>query len=157
MKLGWFCGALAVVMFVACTGPTINVTNPDNKTEKSDKDKIQGTWVVELMEVNGQKIPNDKAGDTKMVFSGDKVTLKGGPGKEKDAPFKLDSSKTPKTLEISPPAGETKAMKAIYKFEGEKLKLAMLMDDSDGFPTTFSREGREDDAHGVDPEARKVS
>jgi uncharacterized protein (TIGR03067 family) len=144
-KLGWLCGALAVAVFVACTGPTINVNDVSKGgAEKSDKDKIQGTWVLEGFEVAGKKMTGDdlknSIGEKKIVFSGDKTHTKGEQDKD-EATFTLDSNANPHSIDITDTKGEKKGKttKGIYAFDGaDKLKIAMSMDDKGDRPNSFT-------------------
>jgi RNA polymerase sigma-70 factor (ECF subfamily) len=111
---------------------------------KGDKEKIQGTWVIESAKMGGKDLPEEETKGMKMVFAGDKVTvtLK---GEDKEGTFKLDPSKKPKEIDVeikgAPNAGE-----GIYQLEGDKLTLC-IDDAGKQRPTEFKSE--EGTRHGL--------
>jgi uncharacterized protein (TIGR03067 family) len=88
--------------------------------DKSDKDKLQGTWLMVSGERAGKALPPEFAKDAKVVFAGDKLTLK-----NKDfmleGTFKLDPGKKPKEIDVD---FNGKPGKGIYQLEGDTLKIA---------------------------------
>jgi uncharacterized protein (TIGR03067 family) len=105
---------------------------------KTDLDKIQGTWVRATVERNGKAASADELKDTKLSVKGDKYTL--DDGKEKrTGTFKLDATKTPKTLDIIADSGPNKGktLKGIYKIEDGVFTYCVAGPDKDR-PTEFS-------------------
>ena len=94
--------------------------------DKADKDKLQGEWSLVKLEENGQNqdINEDNDHYVKLKIEGDKfmVTLKKG---DHDATYTLDSSKKPKTLDVTLKGGDEdgKTIKAFYELEGDTLKI----------------------------------
>jgi uncharacterized protein (TIGR03067 family) len=94
--------------------------------DKADKDKLQGEWSLVTREENGQseQITEDNDHYIKLKIEGDKflVTLKNG---DHDATFTLDSSKKPKTMDVTLKGGDQdgKTIKAFYELEGDTLKI----------------------------------
>jgi uncharacterized protein (TIGR03067 family) len=101
--------------------------NTDKKpnTGKSDKQRLQGTWIRVAGEVTGiKKDANDpKLVQWKLIFDGDRVTLPGGEG----VPYTLDTKKQPKEIDVQT-QGDSGPMRAIYQFEGAALKLSWKKD-----------------------------
>src|SRR5262249_17500084 len=98
---------------------------------QADKDKLEGTWVLEELRLGhiDAKDPKDvlKPGskgwlDLRLTFAGDRVTVQGwGEPKPVTEPYKLDPAKSPKELDI----GRGKSLKEyIYKLDGDKLIVA---------------------------------
>jgi RNA polymerase sigma factor (sigma-70 family) len=107
-----------------------------NKPTKSDKDKLQGTWIAVSVQFGGKPAPEAFVKSFKLVFTGDKVTVHpsdDGAEGGKEGDFTLDSKKTPKEINFD---GEGKTTKGIYTFEKEALKLAMAEIGQDR-PTEF--------------------
>jgi RNA polymerase sigma factor (sigma-70 family) len=101
--------------------------SPDDK--KTDKDKLQGTWVAVSAERKGAKIDRDDPGvqSTKMTFDGEKVTL--SPLKEEPCPYTLDPDKSPKEMDIDVGDGKKDVkLLTIYQFEGGRLKWHWVKD-----------------------------
>ena len=102
----------------------------DKKDDKSDKDKLKGSWVMSSVEVMGKTIPIPDGKAATLVFDGDKVVMK-DPEKKKDenGTFKIDDKKKPKEIDITGPKdNDPKVMettKFIYELDGETLKLGM--------------------------------
>jgi uncharacterized protein (TIGR03067 family) len=111
---------------------------------KGDREKIQGTWVVESIKMGGKDLPEEQTRGFKMVFDGDKVSITLD-GKVKEGTFKLDPSKKPKEIDVvikdAPKTGE-----GIYKLEGDKLTLC-IDDAGNQRPTEFASE--EGTRHGL--------
>jgi len=104
----------------------------DDKASKTDKEKIQGTWIVvsfktwdaEGKEVKGEQFDNlaqlIKEKKLKVVFSGEKITFSGG-GDEMDSfNYKLNSTTKPKTIDT---AADKETRKGIYVLDGKELRL----------------------------------
>jgi RNA polymerase sigma factor (sigma-70 family) len=102
---------------------------------KDDKEAIQGTWQLSGVERGGKEAPdndNDEAKkikSTKWVVTADKITF-AMPGQEdQNASYKLDPTKKPKEIDLTPldgPANEKgKTGRAIYSLDGDVLKICM--------------------------------
>jgi len=112
---------------------------------KTDLDKLQGTWVRASVERDGKPAAAEELKNSRLTLKGDKYTL--DDGKEKrTGTFKLDESKTPKTLDIISDAGPNKGktLKAIYKIEDDTFTYCVAPPDKDR-PTEFS--GKEGSGH----------
>jgi RNA polymerase sigma-70 factor (ECF subfamily) len=88
-------------------------------TRKSDRERLQGSWVQVSSEVDG--IPTD--GDPKrkqweLFFNGDTVTVPGN----HTVPYTLDPGKRPREMDVAVD-GKPSPMRLIYDFEGDRLKL----------------------------------
>jgi uncharacterized protein (TIGR03067 family) len=89
--------------------------------DKKDQEALQGTWSV-VKAIRGGK-PKDDIKDDKLVFQGNKAIVKTSGGREETATFTIDSSKTPKNIDIMPDGGGEKKVLGIYKVEGGNLEL----------------------------------
>lgn len=90
----------------------------DEKSTKSDKDALQGKWKITEAVVHGRALPLERAvnfvGDS-VEFKGDKVTVKD------EMTFTVDSSKSPKWLEMS--SADGKKFAGVYALDGDRLTL----------------------------------
>jgi uncharacterized protein (TIGR03067 family) len=88
---------------------------------RKDQDKIQGTWVVAEIVVNG-KNEKDLSG-MKYVFAGDKLSVI-----KSNYPniysFKLDEQSKPKTINLTGVGvGTNDLTGSIYRFQGDTLQI----------------------------------
>jgi RNA polymerase sigma factor (sigma-70 family) len=93
-----------------------------DKMPKTDEEQMQGIWLIESLEEDGNPSPDEKA-ITEVEVKDDKIIFKYGKlKKESAATFKLDASKKPKAVDLTAP-GETKPYPGIYEITGDTLKL----------------------------------
>jgi len=96
----------------------------DQKGEpaKTDRDKMQGTWVVISIEANGMKYSADE-------IKGEKLVIKAGKfeSSQQESSFMANPSKTPKEIIVTDLAGPNKGIpqKGIYSLEKDILKLCL--------------------------------
>jgi uncharacterized protein (TIGR03067 family) len=97
----------------------------ENDSAKKDLDRLQGVWQMVSMEIVGKSLPEEKIKALKLTFKGNKATHPGADGKTEEATVKLDPSKNPKALDMSPLTGPGKGqtLLAIYAIEGDTLKI----------------------------------
>jgi RNA polymerase sigma factor (sigma-70 family) len=91
---------------------------------KDDREAILGVWVLDYLEYNGKKNPEELAGlkDLKITYTKDKEThnfFKGDRGKEYT--YKLDPTKKPKAIDLE---GDV-SVEGVYALEGGRLKICM--------------------------------
>jgi RNA polymerase sigma factor (sigma-70 family) len=108
---------------------------------KTDKEKLQGTWIVDSAVADGKPAP-DYLKSLKLVFVGDKVTFhftEEGNALVKEGTYALDSKKDPKEIDFT---CDNRTQEAIYTFEKDRLKLA-LAELGQARPTKFTAGTRE--------------
>jgi uncharacterized protein (TIGR03067 family) len=109
--------------------------SPQQDTKK-DSDKVQGTWILQSIQVNGETSPNGKG--NKMVVTGEKFAISGDMGDMKGT-LKLDSTKKPKEVEMNFTEGGLNGKSlGVYSIEGDELKLSMGAPDSGERPKELS-------------------
>jgi uncharacterized protein (TIGR03067 family) len=98
---------------------------------KTDKEKIQGTWIVVSLkawddkgkELEGEQVDRIaqliKEKKLKVMFTGEKLTYSGFPD-EISSNYKLDPSKKPKTIDV---VDDKEPQKGIYSLDGKELRL----------------------------------
>jgi uncharacterized protein (TIGR03067 family) len=116
-------------------GALLAADAPKAGTAEEEMKKLQGSWKVVSLEVEGKAIPEEEFKDVRVIFKGDKMfSTKGGKEGGKPNRYKLDPSKTPKHIDIFHPATVRAAGKKkeevveltspeIYSLEGNKLKI----------------------------------
>jgi len=125
--------ALAGGLFVAAfTGVVL-------AQDKGLKD-LEGNYKVSVMEKAGKTAPKELTDTVKVTIKGEELTFKIG-DEEKKAKIKVDSSKTPNTIDLSPTDGpeKGKTFPGIYKFDKGDLTLAFT--EKGDRPKAFKVEG----------------
>jgi uncharacterized protein (TIGR03067 family) len=102
--------------------------------------ELEGTYKVTSLEKAGKTAPKDLVESMKVVFKGEDLTIKVG-DEEKKAKIKVDSSKTPNTIDITPSEGpeKGKSFPGIYKME--KGELTITFTEKGDRPKEFKVEG----------------
>jgi uncharacterized protein (TIGR03067 family) len=89
---------------------------------ETDREKIQGVWLVESLQEDGKAAPDEKA-ITEVVIKDDKIILKYAKLRhEAINTFQLDGSTKLKSLDITAP-GLKGSLPGVYQLEGDNLKL----------------------------------
>jgi uncharacterized protein (TIGR03067 family) len=127
---------LAVLVVVLLIG----AGNAGQGTEKKDKDeeKILGAWTIVSQEKGGEKVPEEKFKDVKVLFHADgKLTVMEG-GKQLELTFKLRPAKKPKEIDVTAKKdGQDEVHKGIYELDKNNLKICISRA-ADARPTEFA-------------------
>jgi len=117
---------------------TAAIAAADDKTA-SDSKELQGVWQVVSLEANGEARPDDEAKELQIVFKGDEIFAVKPQGEDPRSKFKVDSSKTPKTIDLRPVAEKDKIVAGIYSLKDGQLKLCINIfgQDTTKRPTEF--------------------
>lgn len=123
----------------------LGMTAPDARggDTKKDQDKMQGAWQVVEFIADGKTIPEDIRSKLVVVIKDDRIELTGFGGVDKrELAFKLDPTKKPKAMDVTPQDGpyKGKTNPAIYDFDGDSLKLCMSNRPTTERPTEFKAE-----------------
>jgi uncharacterized protein (TIGR03067 family) len=110
-------------IFVACFFTAV-IALADDKSA-NDAKNLQGTWQAVGLEANGEKLPDDEVKDLQIVIKGDEIFAVRPRGEDPRSKFKLDSSKTPKTIDQSPLAEKGKIAAGIYSLKDGQLRLCI--------------------------------
>jgi uncharacterized protein (TIGR03067 family) len=107
---------LRVLVSIACV-----LLAADDAAEE-DLKKLQGEWVLESFNKEGEELPA-KALKATMTVKGEPWLYKSDIG-EWSTTFKIDPSKTPKTIDMTIGTGKTaRRQRGIYKIEGDTLTI----------------------------------
>jgi uncharacterized protein (TIGR03067 family) len=120
---------MVALLFVVCA-----VRAEDKKALEA----IQGKWTILSVERDGKA--DAKWTDGVRLMEGDKYTLTPKDGTPVSGTFKLDPSKTPKTIDFVPGAGQFKGktLAGIYALEGDTLKICFATEEGKPRPTEFT-------------------
>lgn len=105
--------------------------------EKGDSKALQGTWLPTSAVLAGQPFPEQVIKTMKLTMKDGRYTVMVGQVQD-EGTAKLDSSKTPKTMEIKGTEGPNngKTFLAIYKITGDTLTICYDLAGK-AYPTEF--------------------
>jgi uncharacterized protein (TIGR03067 family) len=117
---------------ILATGVLMAADPAKDNPSKKDLEKLQGTWLTVSLVDDGkplvdEKTPaKDRAG-TKLVYEGNKWIIKVGDKSVASGVFKIDSSKTPKEIDILDESGEKneKTKLGIFELNGDTYKYCL--------------------------------
>jgi uncharacterized protein (TIGR03067 family) len=87
--------------------------------EKSDQERLQGTWVVVSQEINGE-LTHPAFAETQFVFADGRFIYR-TKARTQEGTYHLDSAKSPKVLDIV--MGKDIILDCIYELTDTRLKL----------------------------------
>ena len=107
---------------------------------KKDLERMQGTWIIQALEINGKNVAINQLEGTVLTVKGDEYRTK---IKDKELfgfRLKLDPSKTPKALDMiqKGPDGADKVIKGIYTFENDTFKMCRGIAPEQDRPNQFA-------------------
>jgi uncharacterized protein (TIGR03067 family) len=110
----------------------------EEKPEKKDQKNLQGEWTMVSGSADGQPMPAQMLKQMKRVCNGDETTITMGEQVFFKAKVKMDSSKSPKTIDYEMTDGFTKGKKqlGIYELNGDTFKSCFSKPGEDR-PTDF--------------------
>jgi uncharacterized protein (TIGR03067 family) len=109
----------------------------DGDVVKKELKRLEGTWQLLKAVDEGKAAPEEEVKNGRMVFTGDKLTLKTSKGTY-DLRFTLDPSKDPQHITIHSGKGEDeKVSQGIYKLEKDQLTICVTKGRGPR-PTTFA-------------------
>ena len=105
------CVALALFSFSAALA--------QDDAAKKDLERLQGTWIMHALEVNGIDVPADKLQSALLTVKGDRYEVKVKDRTTNVFELRLDPAKDPKEMDMTALEGanKDKVHKAIYKIE----------------------------------------
>ncbi len=132
----------AYAVLVLAAGLSLPADDSNKEPVDMDYTKLEGTWRVVSLEVEGTKIPEKTIKDSRLLIKGKEFTMK-----EKIATYRgnfiIDPSKKPKTIDMKFTEGPEKGNTSlgIYELEGHDLKLCLTITAKDR-PAEFSAKPR---------------
>jgi uncharacterized protein (TIGR03067 family) len=102
--------------------------------------ELEGTYKVTSLEKGGMPLPKDKAESLKIAIKGDEFVI-GIDGDEKKAKIKVDGSKTPSTIDITPAEGPEKGKTFLGIVKADKGEVTIAFSEKGDRPKEFKSEG----------------
>jgi uncharacterized protein (TIGR03067 family) len=114
----------ARLLGILSVGMLLGADGKNDDPAAKDLERLQGTWAIESLEINGKQEPEERTKDTKLTVKGDKYVVKVR-DKEFEVTIKLDPTKKPKHIDMVPADGpaQGKTHPGIYAVDGERFKL----------------------------------
>ena len=105
---------------------------------KEDLKRMQGTWTMAALEVDGKDVPAAKLG-AELVVKGDRYAVT-NKGRTIECKLRLDPGKDPRAVDMvfDEPGGGEKILKGIYVIESDTLKVARGLDAKQERPGQFA-------------------
>ena len=127
----------AVVLLVVLAGLLAQPQATDQA--KKDLERLQGTWEMAALEVDGKDVGAAKIQDTTLTIKGDKYTVKVKKSVN-GCTIRLDPSKKPHAIDMifSEPGNADKVHKGIYMIEGDTLKICRGLNADQERPEQFA-------------------
>src|SRR5438105_2114729 len=91
---------------------------------KQDLKRLQGTWVMAALEVDGKDVGVEKVQGTTLTIKGDQYSVR-VKDKVHSCVIRLDPKMDPPAIDMifTEPGGGEKTHKGIYKIEGDTLRI----------------------------------
>ena len=112
----------------------------NDEKAKKDLERMQGTWTMHALEVDGKTVPDAKLQNTFLTVKGDEYRTKVKDMEPPGLRLKLDPSKDPKTVDMIQKQGDgsEKVIKGIYTFENDTLKICRGLTPEQERPNQFA-------------------
>lgn len=127
-----------ILVMLAFVSLASGAVKPNRNKSVDELEKLQGTWTFIALEVDGAKVPEGMLGGSKLIIKGDHFTSISG-GVTYEGTIKIDTSRSPKTLDLIFSAGpETgKTAPGIYELGGDDWRICLSLGASSR-PTEFA-------------------
>lgn len=102
-----------------------------------EMERLQGTWQFVALEVQGEAKPAEDVAQYTAVLQGDLWTVSKGKEVAAQVVFRVDPTKTPKTMEFID-INRARSMRGIYSLQGETLKICDRDVKKGDRPTNFA-------------------
>ncbi len=107
--------------------------------DEKDLQELEGTYSVTSLQFGGKILPKEDAQKTKVRFKGDMLSIIIG-GQEKTTQIKVDTSKKPHTIDLTPNEGPDKGKTYLGIYKIEKGELTLVFIKSGERPKEFTSE-----------------
>jgi uncharacterized protein (TIGR03067 family) len=102
----------------------VGAAPPPLDPAKRELARLQGTWEMEALEVNGAEVPAKKLKGTTLTIKGNKYLVK-VKDTEYEVTIELDPGKDPKAIDMYLPDGNEapKLAKGVYDLDGDTFRI----------------------------------
>ncbi len=110
----------------------------------SDLAKLQGTWALVTMEVDGEAVPPENFRDWNSNYEGNKLTLRAGETIRRRGVVTLEPSRKPKAINTWDQDGpfEDQTVPGIYEIDGDVLRLCFARPGEDRPKEFTTKDGK---------------
>ena len=115
-------------------------TSPGGRPSRGGNEALQGVWVAQSVESDGEPAPPEMVKRMRFTFRGDKLLVRGefDDDREDEWAYKVDSMASPKHLDCTVPQGNQLIL-GIYEVKGDELKVCLRhASSSEGRPNQFT-------------------
>jgi uncharacterized protein (TIGR03067 family) len=115
---------VALVMANTGAAPTSAPAPAAPPDVRSEMARLQGFWSLESMEINGQKVPDEKVRDWLLVVEGDQYNP--GSGQQSvEYTYRIDPTRNPKAIDLIPHEGlhRGRTLRGIYTLKDDRFIL----------------------------------
>ena len=137
---------MAAGLLLASFGPRSDAGDKDDAVKK-DMKLLEGTWLMQSFEINGEALDADKVKSITVTIKGDRYSVDLG-GKSFELTFKIDPTKKPKAIDFTIAKDDKKAVThGIYEVSADTFKVCRTTEAGKDRPTAFA--GKEGMAYAV--------
>ncbi len=131
------------LLSMVVAGLLLAADNPSKDDVKQEAKKLNGTWKVDSIVQDGQKMDAEEAHKWVVTMDGDKYVVKVDGQILEEGKIKIDPSKSPKHIDISPTTGNDagSTRKGIYEVKGDEQKICFAPPDQERPKEFSSKEG----------------
>ena len=110
---------------------------------KKELEQLAGTWTISALEVEGQKVADEKLQGTTLVIKDNKYIVTAR-GQSHETVITLDPGKKPKSIDMvfSQGMNKDKVHRGIYELDGDTLKLCRSQQPEADRPEAFTTSPR---------------
>ena len=133
------------VLVILTVGLLVAFDAPKDNATSVDKEKIQRIWSLDQANVDGQDLDVGKENGKNLpadclltlTFEGNEYSYLTADGQQGKGSYRIDASRQLRTLDLTPSGVNKKPIRAIYKWQGDELKLCVGAPGKDR-PTDFT-------------------
>jgi uncharacterized protein (TIGR03067 family) len=131
-------GFVMAVGYLVIAGGFVSAEDKEEAVKK-ERQKMEGTWEVVSIEIDGNKLPMEEGKKSCVVLKGDKYTVKEGDNVIDEGTGTIDPTTKPKSLDAVPGKGDNKGktMPGIYELKGDEMRVCFARP-GNARPTEFS-------------------
>jgi uncharacterized protein (TIGR03067 family) len=116
-----------LTLVAAALLPAAGLSTQDRGNEPQED--LSGVWKVVWVETGGKVLPEEETRSLRYIITADRFIRTNDDKVESEAGYKLDSSKSPRWLNVFDPTGKQNThVPMIYALEGDRLKLCFRVD-----------------------------